>query len=61
MSYSSSRVRKEWTESDDIRDARLTGSPDQLEYHDFHVTIQNPVGQKCNDDEAAFFHSLQQK
>ena len=39
----------------------LYGSPDQPEYHDFHVTIQNPVGQKCNDDEAAFFHSLQQK
>lgn len=24
-------------------------------YHVFHVTVQEPMGQKCNDDECAFF------
>ncbi|MDO5344826.1 MAG: alpha/beta hydrolase [Lachnospiraceae bacterium] len=26
-------------------------------YHVFHVTIQEPLGQKCNDDECRFFRS----
>lgn len=27
-------------------------------YHVFHVTIQEPMGQKCNDEECAFFRRI---
>lgn len=37
---------------------KVYGTPQSPEYHDFHVTIQNPAGQKCNDDEAGFFRSF---
>lgn len=33
----------------------LYGDEENPLYHVFHVTIQEPMGQKCNDDECEFF------
>lgn len=38
--------------------AKVYGSGEQPLYHVFHVTVQEPEGQKCNDDECAFFRSV---
>ncbi len=35
-------------------------SEDDPAYHDYHINVQDPVGQKANDDEAAYFHSFTQ-
>ena len=34
------------------------GSEEEPLYHVFHVTIQEPQGQKCNDDECDFFRRM---
>ena len=34
---------------------REYGNAEHPLYHVFHVTVQEPMGQKCNDDECEFF------
>lgn len=34
---------------------KIYGSEEKPLYHVFHVTIQEPLGQQCNDDECNFF------
>ncbi|MCI6238767.1 MAG: alpha/beta hydrolase [Porcincola intestinalis] len=36
----------------------IFGSPEHPLYHVFHVTVQEAEGQKCNDEECAFFQGL---
>lgn len=37
---------------------KIYGTEEEPLYHVFHVTIQEPMGQKCNDDECAFFRKV---
>ncbi len=37
---------------------KIYGNKETPLYHVFHVTIQEPLGQQCNDDECAFFRSF---
>lgn len=37
---------------------KIYGSEEAPLYHVFHVTIQEPEGQKCNDDECEFFRKM---
>ena len=34
---------------------KMYGSEDEALYHVFHLTVQEETGQKCNDEECAFF------
>lgn len=36
----------------------IYGDEENPLYHVFHVTVQEPMGQKCNDEECAFFRTL---
>lgn len=36
----------------------IYGDEENPLYHVFHVTIQEPMGQKCNDDECDFFRKM---
>ena len=36
----------------------IFGSPEHPLYHVFHVTVQEAEGQRCNDEECAFFQGL---
>ncbi len=40
---------------------KLYGSKENPLYHVFHVTIQEPEGQKCNDEECDFFRRMMNK
>lgn len=37
------------------------GTEEEPLYHVFHVTIQEPEGQKCNDEECQFFRRIMEK
>ena len=36
----------------------IYGDEENPLYHVFHVTIQEPMGQKCNDEECEFFRKM---
>lgn len=37
------------------------GSEEEPLYHVFHVTVQEPLGQLCNDEECAFFRKMMER
>lgn len=39
-------------------ETKIYGDEENPLYHVFHVTIQEPIGQQCNDDECAFFRRM---
>ena len=39
-------------------ECKTYGTEEKPLYHVFHVTIQEPEGQKCNDEECAFFRRI---
>ncbi len=41
-----------------LHEYHIYGDEKQPLYHVFHVTMQEPLGQKCNDEECAFFRSM---
>lgn len=40
---------------------KLYGTEKEPLYHVFHVTVQEPEGQKCNDEECDFFRRMMEK
>lgn len=40
---------------------KIYGTEEEPLYHVFHVTIQEPEGQRCNDQECAFFRKMMER
>ncbi len=56
--HQASLLEKELKENNVYYEFKTYGSEEEPLYHVFHVTVQEPQGQKCNDDECDFFRRM---